>query len=207
MDDACCDPLMDLQETRSKQRRILWVVFGINVATFVMVVAGSFLSGSTALLSGGLDNFGDALTYVLSLTVLGASSAAKARTAMFKGALIALAAVAVAAQIVWKLLHPGVPIFETMGLIALLNLGANAVCFGLITPFRRHDVNMSSAWECSRNDLYEGAAVIVAAGLVLLFDAAWPDLAVATILLLLFSRSAAKVLSEAREQLAETRRP
>lgn len=184
---------------QAKQRRILWIVFGINVATFAMVVAGSFWSGSTALLSGGLDNFGDAVTYALSIAVLGATTVAKARVAMLKGIIIALAAAAVATQIIWKLFHPEVPIIETMGLVAILNLAANAACFALIRPFRHDDVNMSSAWECSRNDLFEGAAVLVAAGLVFIFEAAWPDLLVAGVLLFMFARSAARVLREARD--------
>lgn len=36
---------------------------------------------------------------------------------------------------------------------------------GLLTPYRRPDVNMASVWECSRNDAYEGVTVIVAASL------------------------------------------
>src|SRR3546814_17845676 len=75
----------------------------------------SIYSGSSSLLSGGLDNLGDALTYVLSLAVIGASGRAKARVALLKGALILGAAVAVAIQIGWRLAHPNVPIFEEIG--------------------------------------------------------------------------------------------
>ena len=49
-----------------------------------------------------------------------------------------------------------------MGVAAMLNLAANAVCLWLLTPYRHGDVNLASAWECSRNDIYEGCAVIVA---------------------------------------------
>lgn len=182
-----------MQALQSKQRRILIIVLSINIATFLMMVAAAMLSRSSSLLSGGLDNFGDALTYVLSLAVVGASTHAKARVAVFKGCLILGAAIAVGVQIAWRLTNPTVPLFETMGTAALLNLGANALCLYLLTPYRRGDVNMASAWECSRNDVIEGFVVLAAAAAVWLFGAGWPDLIVATLLLLMFLRSAIRV--------------
>ena len=91
-------------------------VLCINALTFVMMVWAAWLSGSSSLFSGALDNFGDALTYALSFAVVGASLAAKAKVALLKGALILCAAIAVGAQIVWRLFNPDVPLFETMGL-------------------------------------------------------------------------------------------
>ena len=61
---------------------------------------------------------------------------------------------------------------------------------------------MSSSWECSRNDVVEGVAVIGAAVAVWAFDSAWPDLLVAVILLALFLRSASRVLRGAWRELA-----
>ena len=163
MADSCCENTLDLGELQARQRGVLIVVLVINALTFLMMVAGAILSGSSAVLSGGLDNLGDAITYALSLAVVGASVAAKARVAMIKGALIFGAAVAVAAQIGWRLSHMETPVFEMMGISALLNLGANLVCLRLLTPYKDSDVNMASVWECSRNDVMEGFAVIVAA--------------------------------------------
>jgi Co/Zn/Cd efflux system component len=201
MADACCDPVMDLRATHSKQRRVLVIVLGINLVTFAMVVAGAYLSRSTSLLSGGLDNLGDALTYALSLAVVGASLRSQSRVALVKGLLILGAALAVAAQIVYRLLNPSVPVFETMGVVGLVNLGANAVCLAVLTPYRRGDVNMASAWECSRNDIYEGVAVLAAAGAVYFFEAGWPDLVVAFALLGLFTCSAFTVTKRAWQGL------
>lgn len=199
MADACCDPIMDLSQTHARQKRVLGIVLGINIATFLMVAIGAYLSRSTSLLSGGLDNFGDALTYALSLAVVGASVAAQSRVAFVKGLLILAAALAVAGQIVYRVLNPTVPVFETMGVIGFVNLGANAACLWLLTPYRHGDVNMASAWECSRNDIYEGFAVLAAAAAVFAFDAGWPDLVVAVVLLGLFTRSATMVLRQARK--------
>lgn len=202
MADDCCRKLIDVANLASRQRIVLAWVLGINVATFAGMVAASVLSGSSALLSGALDNLGDALTYAVSMAVVGASAQAKARVAMLKGVLILGAALAVAAQIGWRLTELDAPVASTMSVAAALNLVANSVCLWLLTPHRTGDVNMSSSWECSRNDVIEGFAVIGAAAAVWLFDSGWPDIVVAVILLAVFLRSAARVLRNAWQELA-----
>src|SRR3546814_11816989 len=96
----------------ARERRVLMSVLAINIATFVMRLSAAIYSGSSSLLSGSLDNLGDALTYLLSIAVIGASTRAKAKVALLKGLLILGAAVAVAVQIGWRLAHPELPIFE-----------------------------------------------------------------------------------------------
>ena len=201
MSDSCCQSDFDVSALHTRQRRILIIVLVINAATFLMMVSAAIISNSSSLLSGALDNFGDALTYALSLLVIGASGAAKARVAVFKGFLILGAALAVAFQIGWRILHPETPVFEAMGVAALLNLTANLLCLRLLTPYREGDVNMSSAWECSRNDVNEGFAVIAAALAVWAFESGWPDLVIAVGLLVMFLRSAARVLRGAWQEL------
>lgn len=201
MADSCCQGTLDVRALEARQRRVLNIVLVINVATFAMMVAASVYSSSSSLLSGALDNLGDALTYGLSLAVIGASALAKARVALVKGMLILGAALVVAAQIAWRLVNPSVPLFEGMGLAAAANLAANLYCLWLLTPLRHGDVNMASVWECSRNDAFEGIAVLVAAAGVWAFGAGWPDLVVAVGLLLMFLRSAWRVFRSARSEL------
>ena len=204
MSECCgCGKTLDVAALQSRQRRALWWVLAINVATFAMMLGAAWYSHSASLLSGSLDNLGDALTYALSLAVVGASLAAKARVALFKAALILAAALAVAAGIGWKLLHPQLPLFESMGAAALLNLGANLVCLRLLWPHRQGDINLASAWACSLNDVYEGAAVIAASVAVWAFGAGWPDLLIAAALLLLFLRSAWRVARAAWKELGQ----
>ena len=197
MGDSCCSGTVDIRAMEARQRRVLMIVLAINIATFVMMLSAAIYSGSSSLLSGSLDNLGDALTYLLSIAVIGASTRAKAKVALLKGLLILGAAIAVAVQIGWRLAHPEVPIFEAIGLAALLNLAFNGICLWLLTPYRHGDVNMASAWECSRNDVFEGFAVLLAAVGVWLFDAGWPDLLIAAALLVMFLRSAWRVLRSA----------
>lgn len=200
MADACCKTIA-VRALEARQRRVLLTVLTINSVTFLGMVAAALQSRSTSLLSGGLDNLGDAMTYALSMVVVGAGGRAKARVALFKGTLILLAALAVAVQIGWRVAHPTVPLFETIGVVGALNLAANLVCLGLLTPYRRGDVNMGSAWECSRNDAFEGISVLVAAVGVWFFGAGWPDLLVGAALLLLFLRSAWRVFRSGWREL------
>ena len=201
MSDSCCQAPIDTSAIQGRQRRVLLTVLAINVAAFFLMIGGSLLSGSSALLSGTLDNLGDAVTYALSFAVVGATAAAKARVAFFKGLMILAAAIAVALQIAWHLLDPQAPVVGTMGAAALLNLGANLFCLRLLTPYRRGDLNMSSAWECSRNDVFEGLAVLATTGATYVLASGWPDIAVAVVLLVLFLRSALRVLGAAAREL------
>ncbi len=199
--DSCCQGQIDVEALEERQRRVLIVVLVVNAMTFLMMVAAASYSGSSSLLSGALDNFGDALTYALSLAVVGAASVVKARVALVKGLLILGAALAVAVQIGWRLSNVESPVFEVMGIAALLNLGANGLCLRLLYPHRNSDVNMASVWECSRNDVIEGFAVIAATLAVWVFGSGWPDILIAIALLALFLRSASRVLKGAWREL------
>ncbi len=199
---GCCDGCeVDTRALAKRQRGTLLVVLTINAITFLMMVGASVVSESSALLSGTLDNLGDAVTYGLSFVVVGASVAAKGRVAFIKGLMILGAAIAVALQIGWRAFHPNVPIVETMGAAAVLNLAANAACLWLLTPYRAGDINMASAWECSRNDVFEGVGVILATAAVWALGSGWPDVIVAAALLALFLRSATRVLAGARRAM------
>ena len=200
----CCGGNLEIEKLAVAQKRVLTQVMIINFVTFLGMVSAAWLSHSSALLSGTLDNLGDALTYALSMAVVSAGALAKAQVALFKGFLISFAALAVAVQVAWRLLHPETPVVMTMSIAAILNLAANSFCLWLLTAYKDDDVNMSSVYECSRNDVFEGVAVIVTAGAVWLFRSPWPDLLVAIGLLIMFSRSAARVLTSAFEELRDS---
>jgi Co/Zn/Cd efflux system component len=204
MADSCCGTVLDVKNLHARQRQVLYAVLAINAVALVMMVIASLQSRSTSLLSGGLDNLGDALTYVLSIAVVGASAKAKARVALIKGVLILAAAVAVGVQIVVRIAQPVVPNFEAIGVVGLLNLVANIVCLTLLTPYRHGDVNMSSAWECSRNDVAEGFSVLAAAGGVWASGEGWPDLLIGSALLLIFLRSAVRIFRNGFAELRTT---
>jgi len=198
---GCCDNNCSIDALREKQRGTLQIVLAINGVMFLVIMAAAFYGNSTALLADSLDNLGDALTYGLSLYVVSRGVKAKARVALFKGGLIFLASLAVVAQIVYKLFVPNAPLFEIMGAFSLIGLAANSICLFLLWRHRHDDVNMSSVWECSRNDIASNLSVFVAAGVVWLTHSGWPDIVVALGLVWLLMRSAIRVISSALVEL------
>jgi len=197
----CCNNSCAVDTLREKQRGILLIVLGINAVMFLVVFIAAFYGKSTALMADSLDNLGDALTYALSLFAVSRGNTVKARVALFKGGLIFLAAIVVAAQIIYKLYVPNVPVFEIMGIFSLLALVANSVCLYLLWRHRNDDVNMSSVWECSRNDIIVNISVFVAAGAVWLTESGWPDIVVALGIVWLLLRSSMRVISSALAEL------
>ncbi|MDN3489355.1 cation transporter [Pseudoalteromonas sp. APC 3694] len=115
-------------------------------------------------------------------------------TPIFKGLLILSAGFVVAWQIIGKILTPSLPISEVMGVVSLLGLLVNGLCLYLLTKHKEDDINMSSVWECSRNDIAAGMAVFISAFGVWLTHSMWPDLLVGFALMILFFRSAIRVL-------------
>jgi Co/Zn/Cd efflux system component len=202
MADCCDDKACALDALRERQSATLTVVLAINAVMFVVEAAGGILASSTALLSDSLDDFGDAVTYALSLYAVAQGARVKAKVALVKGGLILLAAIVVIAQVAWRLAHPSVPVFEAMGGLSLLALAANGTCLALLWKHRQEDVNMSSVYECSRNDIASNLAVLVAAAGVWLAGAGWPDLVVGVALAVLLLRSAIRVIGNARRELA-----
>lgn len=201
MAGCCSNESCTLDALRERQSATLKQVLYINAVMFFFIAAAALYAASTALLSDSLDNLGDAITYGLSLYAVSAGSRAKAKVALFKGLLIFLAALAVAGQIAYKLFHPTLPIFEAMGIFSLLGLAANGLCLYLLWRHRSDDINMSSVWECSRNDIASNLAVFAAAGGVWLTGSGWPDIFVAVCLTLLLLRSALRVIAAARREL------
>lgn len=197
----CCDKDDTIGALRERQSSTLKIVLAINATMFVGGIVAGIYAGSSALLSDSLDNLGDAMTYGLSLYVVYKSSRAKAQVAFFKGGLILLAALIVLGQVIYKLIVPTVPIFEVMGVVSLLALVGNSICLFLLTRHRTDDVNMSSVWECSRNDIASNISVFVAAGAVWFTQSGWPDIIIALALVGLFLRSALRVFSNANEEL------
>jgi cation diffusion facilitator family transporter len=201
--DCCSDKECAIEALRNRQAGTLRIVLAINAVMFVVEFTAGLLARSTALLADSLDNLGDATTYGLSLYAVARGARAKAKIALFKSGLILAAALFVIGQVAYSSVHPGIPVFETMGIVSLLALAANGTCLALLWKHRSEDVNMSSVWECSRNDIISNAAVFVAAGAVWLTASRWPDLTVGSLLAILLLHSAVRVMREALRALAE----
>lgn len=181
-------------------KRVLWVVIFINAIMFIVEMSAGKLAGSQALQADALDFLGDALTYGLSLAVIGMSLKVRATAALLKGLSLLLMGLWVFGSTVYQVLILGVPKAELMGLIGLLALAANVVSVLLLMRYKDGDANVRSVWLCSRNDAIGNVAVMGASFAVFLTASAWPDLIVAMIMAGLFLRSAQLILVQAWQE-------
>jgi cation diffusion facilitator family transporter len=173
---------------------VLWIVLAINAVMFAVEGTAGLLAHSTALLADALDMLGDALVYGFSLFVLDRSARWQAGASLAKGAFMLAFGIGVLAEAVHKAFVPVMPNVETMGVIGTLALLANLVCFTLLYRHRADNLNMSSTWLCSRNDLIANAGVLMAAAASFLLVSRWPDILVGSLIAGLFLHSAIDVL-------------
>ena len=202
MDDCCARKGQELERLASQrdQRRVLTVVLALNAIMFVAEFGAGVVAGSAALMADAVDMLGDAMVYGLSLYALDRGAKWRAGAALFKGGFILLFGLGVLAEIVVKVasgVPPSSPLMLTFGGLAL---AANLTCLSLLWRFRKQDVNMSSTFECSRNDVIANIGVLIAAAGVAAFASPWPDIAVAAVIAALFLRSAFIVIGQAWPQ-------
>jgi cation diffusion facilitator family transporter len=194
---SCCeDKSCELTALRASHGRVLWIVLIINAAMFLIEGTAGFLANSTSLLADALDMFGDALVYGFSLFVLARSARWQAGAALAKGAFMLVFGLGVLGEATYKVFHPIMPGVATMGVVGGLALAANLVCFGLLYRHRADNLNMSSTWLCSRNDLIANVGVLLAAGGSYFLASRWPDIIVGVIIAGLFLVSSLGVLRE-----------
>ena len=194
----CCDVMTDVSV---EQRRVLQIVLWINLAMFLVEFGAGLLAESTALLADSVDMLGDAIVYGFSLYVVGRGSAWQARAGMLKGVVMAAFGFGVLAEATMKIVRGDVPAADVMGGIGLLALAANLACLLLLRRRRADDINMRSAWLCSRNDVMANAGVLLAAAGVFVTSSAWPDIAIGLLIAAMFVTSAFSVIREARRAL------
>ena len=125
---------------------------------------------------------------------------------MAKGLIILAFFVVIVAEIIVKLRYGVPPSSGRMLIFGSLALLANLTCLALLWRFRKTNVNMSSTFECSRNDVMANVGVLVAAASVAVSQSAWPDILVGAAIAVLFLRSAIRVLKEAWPQFRQTGR-
>jgi cation diffusion facilitator family transporter len=196
MANCCDDKGCEVAALRESHSRVLWVVLAINSLMFLVEGTAGLLAHSTSLLADALDMLGDALVYGFSLFVIARSARWQAGAALAKGLFMLVFGLGVLAEGLTKVLHPAMPVAEAMGLVGTLALGANLVCFLLLYRHRGDNLNMSSVWLCSRNDLVANLAVLLAAAATFILASRWPDILVGCLIAGLFLGSALRVLRQ-----------
>ncbi|ELS00935.1 Co/Zn/Cd efflux system component [Xenococcus sp. PCC 7305] len=202
MAEHCCQhKAKELEKLQKRQSKVLWIILVINAVMFVVEFSGGIKAASLSLTGDSLDMLGDALVYGCSLYVITKGKKAQARSAILKGGIMFLTAIAVFARASYQLFAQTVPAVQLMSEIGILALVANLICFLLLIRHRNDNVNMSSVWLCSRNDIIANTSVLLTAGLVFVTNSFLPDFILGLFLTVVFAQSAGKVLTQARAEL------
>jgi Co/Zn/Cd efflux system component len=199
---AHCHSHCDTESNDPRYRRILWIALALNLAMFIVELAGGLASGSVSLLADAIDFFGDAANYGVSLAVLSTGVVIRAKAALFKAACMLGFGLFVIGKAAWSARAGIPPEAITMGVVGLMALCVNVSVAAMLYAYRNGDANMQSVWLCSRNDAISNIAVICAAFGVFGTASAWPDIAVASVMGLLAISSAVTVFQSARQELA-----
>jgi cation diffusion facilitator family transporter len=194
----CCEVMTDVAV---EQRWVLQIVLWINMVMFVVECGAGLLAESTALLADSVDMLGDAIVYGFSLYVVSRGRVWQARAALLKGMVMAAFGVGVLVEAALKVVRGSVPAADLMGGIGLLALAANVGCLVLLSRRRADDMNMRSAWVCSRNVVLANGGVLLAAAGVFVTGSPWPDIAVGLLIAAMFATSGLGVIREARHSL------
>jgi Co/Zn/Cd efflux system component len=206
MGQHCCNHEPSAPETLhnlARYRRILWLALLINAAMFGVELLAGWQAGSLSLLADSIDFAGDALNYGVSLAVLSAALAWRARAALIKAVSMMGFGLFLLARAVWSLWHGSAPDATTMGVVGLVALVANVTVAWMLYAFREGDANMRSVWLCSRNDAIGNMAVMLAAAGVVGTGSGWPDLLVAMGMAALALHGGWQVWGQARYELAQ----
>ena len=198
---CCQNKAKELEQLQKRQSKILWIILVINAVMFFVEFIGGIKASSLSLAGDSLDMLGDALVYGCSLYVIKKGKKAQIRSAMLKGAIMYTSAIAVFARATLQLFTQTVPTAQLMSEIGLLALIANLICFLLLIRHRNDNINMSSVWLCSRNDIIANTSVLLTAGLVFWTGSFLPDLILGLLLTVIFAQSAGKVFAQARQEL------
>jgi Co/Zn/Cd efflux system component len=200
---GCCGADVKFDGVSKAYKVRLCIIIVLNATMFVVEIGAGHLAKSQALQADALDFLGDALTYGISLAVIGASVATRTKAALFKGASLFLMGVWVLGATVYRVFAMDVPQAEIMGLVGALALATNLVSVLLLVSYKDGDANVRSVWLCSRNDAIGNVAVMIAALGVWGTTTGWPDLVVAFAMAGLFLNSSLQIIRQALQESRE----
>ena len=201
MSDACCQLEKDLSTLQGPKRKILWIVLILNLIMFFVEALAGWLAQSNALMADALDMLGDAAIYGFSLFVINLAPIWRTRSGILKAIIMSLFALGILGSTIYRVVHHVMPIASAMGIVGSLALLTNLLCAYLLLRFRDDDINMRSAWLCTRNDVLANLGVLAAAWGVAWTDSHWPDLAVGVIIAGLILQSSFGIFKDARLEL------
>ena len=180
-----------------QQRKTLLIVLILNALLFAVLGVGGRIAESSALMANAVDNGSDAAVYLISFLAVGRAAQWKRRAARASGIMLLIFAVGVLIDAGRRWWFGAEPVGWTMMALALVAAGVNLVCLLLLRRSQTDDVNMRAAETFSLNDFASNGGILVAGGLVMWLDRAWPDLAVGVLVAIIAAKGGLEILRDA----------
>ena len=186
-----------------QQRRTLLIVLILNALLFLGLGIGGIMADSSALLANAVDNASDSVVYLISLVAIGRAASWKRGAARLSGILLLVFAAGVLIDVGRRWWFGTEPVGWTMMGMALVAAIVNLICLVLLRRDTSDDVNMEAAETFSLNDFASNGGILVAGGLVMWLDQAWPDLVVGMLVAAIAVKGGIEILRSAKENPAE----
>lgn len=187
----------DFVETgnQGREQKLLWQVLAINFFFFILELLTGFLANSMGLVADGLDMLADAIVYGLALVAVGGTATKKKNIVLASGYFQLILAVLGFTEVLRRFTGlDAVPHFQTMIIISVLALTANAACLYLLQKSKSKEAHMQASMIFTSNDVVVNLGVVLAGVLVFLTDTKYPDLIIGTIVFIIVAQGAYRIL-------------
>ena len=184
-----------------QQRRTLLIVLILNALLFLGLGIGGIMADSSALLANAVDNASDSIVYMISFVAIGRAASWKQGAARLSGILLLVFAAGVLIDVGRRWWFGTEPVGWTMMGLALVAAIVNLICLVLLRRDQSGDVNMEAAETFSLNDFASNGGILLAGGLVMWLDQAWPDLLVGMLVAAIAVKGGIEILRSAKKDV------
>ncbi|MFD0990856.1 cation transporter [Mariniflexile jejuense] len=182
------------------QTKLLWSVLIINFTFFLIEITSGIISKSMGLVADSMDMLADAFVYGISLYAVGGSLIKKKRIAKLAGYFQIILAFLGFIEVLRRFFETEkLPNFSTMLIVSVLALIANAICLFLLQKSKsKEEAHMKASMIFTSNDVIINLGVILAALLVNWLNSNKPDLIIGSIVFVLVTIGALRILKIAK---------
>lgn len=189
------DSSEEIIDDRKNQSKLLWQVLIINFSFFIIELITGFFSKSMGLVADSLDMLADSFVYALGLFAVGGSLIRKRNVAKTAGYFQILLAVIGFGEVIHRFISStDIPEYKTMIVISFLALIANGICLILLQKSKSDEAHMKASMIFTSNDVIINLGVILAGSLVYLLNSPYPDLIIGSIVFIVVTRGATRIL-------------
>ncbi|GAA3589706.1 cation diffusion facilitator family transporter [Flavivirga amylovorans] len=178
------------------QRKLLWIVLGINFFFFIIEMITGLISKSMGLVADSLDMLADSFVYGMSLFAVGSTFIMKKRIAKLAGYFQIILALIGFVEVLRRFFSKAVlPDFSTMIIVSIFALIANGICLYVLQKNKnKEEAHIQASMIFTSNDVIINLGVIIAGVLVTWLNSNKPDLIIGMIVFVLVIQGAFRIL-------------